>query len=342
MAGLREVGAASRELPDRQRVRLLRRLRRALVPDPVEEAHLGSGRAPASRSRQSSSGSSSPTESRRRPGGTRSPSQRARASIRDVTPPRLVAFAISRRGRLDASRGVRVRDVEREETAESRDSGRSARRRGPGAARRSRVRSPSGAPYAPRASRARAGVARPCPRQGRAPCASGTRGGVRHRPRCLHTTAPRSASSWPARYFVAEWTTTSQPSSSGRTCSGVAAVASHTTRAGCAAPPRRSRASSGTGWSAPRARRGRLRRAAARSGRTRRCGRPSARAPRAALRCRSSSPRRARRSSRARAATARPTCTRPPRRRRAAPVLRRARRAAARPRRSSGWRSART
>ena len=48
-----------------------------------------------SRSAQSASGSSSPTESRSRPGGTRSPSQRERASIRDVTPPRLVMFAIS-------------------------------------------------------------------------------------------------------------------------------------------------------------------------------------------------------------------------------------------------------
>ena len=51
----------------------------------------------------------------------------------------------------------------------------------------------------------------------------------------LATTAPTSASSWPARYFVAEWTTKSQPSSSGRRCSGVAAVASQTTRAGWAA-----------------------------------------------------------------------------------------------------------
>ena len=34
----------------------------------------------------------------------------------------------------------------------------------------------------------------------------------------LQTAAPRSASSWPARYFVAECTAMSQPSSSGRTC----------------------------------------------------------------------------------------------------------------------------
>ena len=51
----------------------------------------------------------------------------------------------------------------------------------------------------------------------------------------LQTTAPTSASSWPERYFVAEWIARSQPSSSGRTFSGVAAVESHATRAGCAA-----------------------------------------------------------------------------------------------------------
>ena len=51
----------------------------------------------------------------------------------------------------------------------------------------------------------------------------------------LHTSAPTSASSCPARYFVAEWSAMSQPSSSGRTWSGVAAVESQTTRAGCAA-----------------------------------------------------------------------------------------------------------
>ena len=69
----------------------------------------------------------------------------------------------------------------------------------------------------------------------RARCASGTRAVERRPRRRLHTTAPTSASSWPARYFVAEWTTMSQPSSSGRTFSGVAAVESQTTRAGCAA-----------------------------------------------------------------------------------------------------------
>ena len=50
----------------------------------------------------------------------------------------------------------------------------------------------------------------------------------------LQTAAPTSASSWPVRYFVAEWMAMSQPCSSGRTWSGVAAVESQTTRAGCA------------------------------------------------------------------------------------------------------------
>ena len=85
-------------------------------------------------------------------------------------------------------------------------------------ARRSRRRSRSGARPGPRASRAREAGARRCPPRAPGPCASGTRGAARHLRRRLQTTAPRSASSWPARYFVAEWTAMSQPSSSGRTC----------------------------------------------------------------------------------------------------------------------------
>ena len=46
---------------------------------------------------QSFSTGSRPTERRSRPGGTRSPSQRALASRRECTPPRLVAFVIRRR-----------------------------------------------------------------------------------------------------------------------------------------------------------------------------------------------------------------------------------------------------
>src|SRR6266542_2552342 len=59
--------------------------------------HVGRGDAESGRSRsaQSSSMSSRPTLRRRRPGGTRSPSQRKRVSITESTPPRLVAFLIS-------------------------------------------------------------------------------------------------------------------------------------------------------------------------------------------------------------------------------------------------------
>ena len=72
------------------------------------------------RSAQSTSASSRPTLRRRRPGGTRSPSQRARLSMTESTPPRLVAFAITPQGRLDLSRGLGVRHVEREQPAEAR------------------------------------------------------------------------------------------------------------------------------------------------------------------------------------------------------------------------------
>src|SRR5262249_44063944 len=61
---------------------------------PVRAAHaLASA---CSRSAHSSSTSSSPTESRSRPGGIRSPSQRCRLSMLERTPPRLVWLTISR------------------------------------------------------------------------------------------------------------------------------------------------------------------------------------------------------------------------------------------------------
>jgi hypothetical protein len=92
---LGEVGASPGELLERERVGVLRRLRRSLVADEIEDSHRQSAPSARSRSCQSSSGSSRPTDSRSRPGGTRAPSQRALASMRDVTPPRLVMFAIS-------------------------------------------------------------------------------------------------------------------------------------------------------------------------------------------------------------------------------------------------------
>ena len=54
----------------------------------------------------------------RRPAGTRAPSQRARASIREVTPPRLVCGDQPRAG-LDARRDTRVDNVERHEWPEA-------------------------------------------------------------------------------------------------------------------------------------------------------------------------------------------------------------------------------
>ena len=88
----------------------------------------------------------------------RSPSQRCRLSIVEVTPPRLVALMISLRRGLD---GARLGDVERDQAAEAGVADvldcRDARRAG----RRSRSRSRCAAACAPRASRARAGARRP-------------------------------------------------------------------------------------------------------------------------------------------------------------------------------------
>ena len=94
------------------------------------------------------------------------------------------------------------------------------------------------------------------------------------------TSAPISTSECPDRYFVTECMTTSAPSSSGRTTSGVENVAStHDQRAApCAAAAiaRAGRARSSAGWSPSRARAGRRRRAPRPRRRCRRC-RPAAR-----------------------------------------------------------------
>ncbi len=60
------------------------------------------------------------------------------------------------------------------------------------------------------------------------------------------TVAPSSASWLPVRNFVAEWTTTSAPSSSARRLSGVETVESHTTRLPCASRCARTASQSGT------------------------------------------------------------------------------------------------
>ena len=59
-------------------------------------------------------------------------------------------------------------------------------------------------------------------------------------------TMPSIRSEWPEMYFVALWTTTSAPSSSGRCSSGVAKVASTATAAPAAWAPSISRSSSAT------------------------------------------------------------------------------------------------
>ena len=143
-----------------------------------------------------------------------------------------------------------------------------------------------------RAAGARPGRAR---RRSRSGC--GTPSSRSRRRPVAQTTAPSSTSEWPPRYFVALWSTRSAPCSSGRRWIGRRRGRVDDDAAPGARRPPRGRASSGTGSTAPRARRGRRRRAAARSGRTRRAGGPSARARGRGRACRSSSPRRARSSS---------------------------------------------
>ena len=155
------------------------------------------------------------------------------------------------------------------------------------------------------------------------------------------TSAPTSASSCPARYFVAEWSAMSQPRSSGLTLE-------RRRRRRVAEDERRVR---GRGLEVRHRQervRGRLEPdevdAVGRRPGLVELDVPDAPALELAEQrpCRSTRPRRARRSGRARAARGRPPST--PRRptRRAAPRRRRARRARAPPRRRSGSRSART
>ena len=183
---------------------------------------------------------------RGRPTGGAVPRERGRlpsggaSRSASATPPRLVAFAMTRVDGLDASRGGAVGDVERHEPAEARVAHDRSRRDARRAGARARVRSRSGARRGTAASRGCAAAAstdrarRRCRSSSRKSCrrvASSSR---------LHTTAPRRTSSWPPRYFVALWSTKSAPCSSGRRWIGVAAVESTTTVAGCAAAASRS------------------------------------------------------------------------------------------------------
>ena len=86
-------------------------------------------------------------------------------------------------------------------------------------------------------------------------------------------TKPPTTSECPPRYFVAEWTTTSAPSSSGRCRYGVANVLSTTTSAPCSWATAATAAMStmfSAGWSASRATRAARRRASRRRARRRR------------------------------------------------------------------------
>src|SRR6187401_2560358 len=197
----REVVADRAQPPEEEQVEL--RCRGALLPEPVEEAHDAPSSA-RSRSAHSASASSRPTESRRSPGGTRSPSQRARASIRELTPPRLVEFSISvvavstrlaawasatsneRRPPNPGWRTTSTAGCPRSRSASS--SALSVWRRtltSSVSRPRSRSHATSGAATDPVRDR----------NSSRRAASSGLR----------HTTAPTSASSWPARYFVPEW-----------------------------------------------------------------------------------------------------------------------------------------
>ena len=216
------------------------------------------------RSAQSSSASSRPTLRRSRPGGTRSPSQRVAALEHRVDAAEAGRVLDQPQRGLDLARGLGVCDVEREQPAEARvadDLDRRVVAQPLGERRRARG---DGAPCAPGASSA---------------CASSSQHGsgaatIPVRPRNSRrrsassaerqATAPSSTSWWPPRYLVA-------------LCSGeVGAVleraqvdrrrggrVDHDARRDGAARPR-GPAWSGTGSTAPRARRGRRLRAAGR------------------------------------------------------------------------------
>ena len=159
-----------------------------------------------------------------KPGGTRSPSQRALAS-----------------GGVDAAQAGGVRDQAGGEVSTWRASSAPATSKErsppiPGVAhdldRRMALQPPCqlgrglGLPpdALPRASRVRAGAGRTDPGAATMPERCGTPTGRSASSSRLQTTAPSSTSSWPPRYFVALCRTKSAPCSSGRRWIGVAAV----------------------------------------------------------------------------------------------------------------------
>ena len=131
--GLARSAPRPGELRERERVRLLRRLRRSLVADPVEEAASSDAPSARSRSRQSCV---RVLEADREPeqAGRHARALPARPRLdarRDAAEARHVRDQLRRR--LDAARGLGVGDVEGEEAAEP---GIADRRRRPGATRR--------------------------------------------------------------------------------------------------------------------------------------------------------------------------------------------------------------
>ncbi len=269
----------------------------------------------------------------------RSPSQRWRLSIveRDAAEARRVRDQLRRR--LDRARRA-VGDVERDAARRSPGSGRARRPGARPAGRRARSRSRSAAACGPRASPARGGAARPRRARRRSPCGCATRAAAR-RARGRATTAPRSASWWPVRNFVAEWSDDVAALLERAQVhrrrhrrvaddeAGCAAAASKsgivsTGFAGASTQTRSAPAGGGPVWS---------------NSTSRRPQRSSSRAARGAeVRALGERDRRAG----PRAARARRPSPRPSRRRRAARRRPRARRARARPRRRSGARSARS
>ncbi len=270
-----------------------------------------------------------------------SPSQRARASMREVTPPRLVMFAIERGRGLDPARGVGVGDVEREEAAEARVAN-DRHRRVPAEALDDVLRR-RGLPREAHLQRLETAEDEPCG-VGRGHGA-GARPELQESRRVLGAAADERAD---------EGVVVSGEVLRRRVEDDVAAVLERAHvegRRGRRVAHDPSRMSGGGLEVRQREERVRRRlepdevdrrRAAGRSGRTRPSRCPSGRARRASRPCRSRRPPRARRSARARAARGRATSPPRSRRRRAAPRRRRARRGAPRPPRSSGSRSGST
>ena len=184
----------------------------------------------------------------------RSPSQRWRLSIVEWTPPRQVTFTISRvavstaRGSPSTSKEIRplkpgiADELDRRVRLEPAGELRRASRSG-GASRTSSVVE-AAQERARRVGRGRE-AERACALRSRRSSLLGI----------AVTVAPSSASWWPVRYFVAEWRTTSAPSSSALQVDGrrEGRVADDEAAMGAQRPP--SRAASAPGSPAPRPRR---------------------------------------------------------------------------------------